>query len=70
MSDLGIDVSQIEEAVTAALNGEDPTEIQLGGGGALYYYNPDYTCQSELDLRSTISSKMRIGNHVFYREWD
>lgn len=70
LSDFGIDVVPIEEAVNAALNGEDPTEDQLGEDGALYYYNPDYTCSSESDLRATISNKQKIGNHVFYRIWD
>lgn len=67
--DLGIDVAAAEEAVTAALNGEDPTAAALGGG-AYYYYNPDCTYGDEYYSRESITNKIQIGNHVFYRVWD
>ena len=67
--DLGIDVEAAEEAVTAALKGEDPTAAVLGGG-AYYYYNPDCTYGDEYYSREAITNKIRIGNHVFYRNWN
>ncbi|MCR5147287.1 MAG: cell wall hydrolase [Clostridia bacterium] len=56
-------------AVEEALAGKDPTEEALGGG-CLYYYNPDYTPDDELALRANLSRTFRIGDHVFYREWN
>ena len=60
---------EAECAVFAALSGDDPTEKQLNGG-ALFFYNPDYCSAKEIELRSGISEKYRIGNHAFYRIWD
>ena len=60
-------LAEAREAVLAALNGEDPTyEV----GGALYFYNPDYCSQEELEMRSTISELVWINDHIFYRVWD
>lgn len=67
--DVGVDVEAAEDAVRAALNGEDPTREALGGG-AYYYYNPECTAEEELTTRQTITKQIRIGNHVFYRVWD
>lgn len=56
-------------AVDEALKGKDPTKEALGGG-CLYYYNPDYTSDYELARRANIKTTYRIGDHVFYREWN
>lgn len=69
LSEIGLDVEAIEDAVRAALNGEDPTRESLEGG-AYYYYNPDCISDEETEARKTITKKIRIGNHVFYRVWD
>lgn len=56
-------------AVEEALAGKDPTKEALGGG-CLYYYNPDYTPDDELAIRANLTRTFRIGDHVFYREWN
>ena len=61
-------VQNAKNAVKAALAGEDPTRVALGGG-ALYYYNPDYTPDYELAMRANLQKTLRIGDHVFYRDW-
>lgn len=61
--------TEIELAVLAALDGADPTEEVLNGG-SLFFYNPDYCSPEELAMRTNIKITCRIGNHVFYREWN
>lgn len=61
-------LNDAQKAVKAALNGEDPTTYATGG--ALFFYNPDYCSEEENAMRANISCTLRIGNHIFYREWD
>ena len=72
------------DAVMAALNHYDPTEELLwaeaerlgldpevyASGGALYFYNPDFTGEEELARRANIKCQVQIGSHVFYKVWD
>lgn len=60
----------VREAVDLALQGADPTEELLGGSGALFHYNPDYTSELELEKREHIKTQVKIGSHIFYRVWD
>lgn len=60
----------VREAVDLALQGADPTEDVLGGSGALFHYNPDYTTEVELEKREHIKTQVKIGSHIFYRVWD
>lgn len=60
----------VREAVDLALQGADPTEEVLGGSGALFHYNPDYTSELELEKREHIKTQVKIGSHIFYRVWD
>ena len=71
-------------AAQRALEGEDPTEQLLwkeaerkgldpkkyAENGALFFYNPDYCSEAELESREYIKVKVKIGNHVFYKVWD
>ena len=72
------------DAVIEAVNEEDPTEELLweeaerlgldpeiyAEGGALYFYNPDYCSEEELQKRNNIKCKVQIGDHIFYKVWD
>ena len=72
------------EAVIEAINENDPTEQLLwdeakrlgldpkvyAEGGALYFYNPDYCSEEELQKRANIKCKVQIGDHIFYKVWD
>lgn len=60
----------VREAVDLALQGADPTEEILGGSGALFHYNPDYTSELELEKREHIKTQVKIGSNIFYRVWD
>lgn len=60
-------LNDAQKAVKAALNGEDPTTYVTGG--ALFFFNPDYCSEEENAMRAGISCTLRIGNHIFYREW-
>ena len=55
-------------AVLDALNGVDPTAYATGG--SLYFYNPAYCSDAELEMRNSLSNTVQIGNHIFYRVWD
>ena len=71
------------EAAERALAGEDPTEELLrqeaiskglnpdeyARGGALYFYNPDYCGNSEIEMRNSIQVKVEFGDHIFYKVW-
>lgn len=83
-----VDFSNVPEetknAVSRAIEGEDPTEKWLENeakklgldqekyaeGGALYFYNPEFTSPKELTCRNTIKCKVRNGAHIFYKVWD
>lgn len=72
-----------KNAVERALKGEDPTEEILkqearklgldeefyASGGALYFYNPKYSCSEALESRSVIKVKDNYGAHIFYKVW-
>lgn len=71
------------EAAERALAGEDPTEELLrqeairkglnpdeyARGGALFFYNPDYCGNSEIEMRNSIQVKVEYGDHIFYKVW-
>lgn len=48
-------------AVETAIQGEDPTR------GAVYYYNPDIATSEWMKKKAMKSSKLRIGEHVFFK---
>lgn len=72
-----------KEAARRALAGEDPTEELLrqeairkglnpeeyATDGALFFYNPEYTGSSELEMRNSIQVKVEFGDHIFYKVW-
>lgn len=75
---------QTINAVQRAESGEDPTEkllweeaerlgldpVKYAEGGALFFYNPDYCGEEELEARSAIKVKVEIDDLVFYKYWD
>ena len=72
-----------KEAARRALQGEDPTEQKLrqeaiakgldaekyASGGALFFYNPTWTSESELEMRNSIAVKVVMEDHIFYKVW-
>ena len=60
-------LTEARKAVKSALGGSDPT---LKVGGALYFYNPTYCSSEELEWRASITEKVQIYEHIFFRVWD
>lgn len=54
-----------EEAKRLGLNEEEYAE-----GGPLYFYNPDYVSQKQLDARKNVKCSVRVGYQIFYKVWD
>jgi len=62
-------VPECRIAAERAVAGEDPLAEVLGGP-TYYFYNPDYCDEYQLEVRENIKVTARIGNHVFYSEWE
>lgn len=58
------------EAAKQALDGVDPTR-EATGGGALFFFNPEYCSEDQMALRANIpyDNIIIIEEHWFHREW-
>lgn len=58
------------EAAKQALDGVDPTR-DATGGGALFFFNPEYCSEEQLAMRTNIpyDNIIIIEEHWFHREW-
>ena len=58
------------EAAMQALDGVDPTR-DATGGGALFFFNPEYCSEEQLAMRTNIpyDNIIIIEEHWFHREW-